>query len=301
MSELQRINPFTAPGIWLKGAVHVHTVKSDGCITPDAACAFYAARGYDFICFGDHWHITQPDDAHGLIVVPGCEIDTWRQDEIGNTHIMCIGARHVPPRPADSAPRMGQQELWELAHAIGVYAVMAHPYWSDIWPDRLARLPSVYAIEVYNHGTEHDVALGQAEYVWDMLLNQGFRVDALAVDDAHWRHGADDAGGGFIMVKAQARTPGAIVDALRAGAFYASMGPRIEMVELAGACISVRTSPARAILFRGRCFYGSIVRGAANQLVTTASYELNLQQTRHVRVRVEDDSGRYAWTNPFYL
>ncbi len=301
MTTTPRCNPFDAPGIWLKGAVHVHTTNSDGSAAPADACAFYAARGYDFVCFGDHWHVTMPEESHGLLLIPGCEIDTWRDDEAGNTHIMCMGADSAPPRPPDSAPRMGQRELWALAQATGEYCVFAHPYWSTASPDRIARLPGLYAIEVYNHGTERTIAQGHAEFVWDLLLNAGHRIDALAVDDAHWHQGTDDAGGGFVMVKAAARTRQAIMAALRAGSFYSSMGPRIDAVEISGTTFAVRTSPAAAVVFRGSQFYGSVVRGTPETPVTHASYTADPQRTRHIRIQVEDQHGCRAWSNPFYL
>ena len=41
---MDTINPFTLPGAWDKGALHVHTTRSDGKLTPaESAAARQAA------------------------------------------------------------------------------------------------------------------------------------------------------------------------------------------------------------------------------------------------------------------
>ena len=71
--------------------------------------------------------------------------------------------------------------------------------------------------------------------------NEGRDLTAIATDDAHFRY--DDACGGWVMVKAEANEPGALLAALKAGHFYSSQGPLIHAAEISGGVLHVECSP----------------------------------------------------------
>ena len=39
---------------WKKGALHTHTLWSDGCSIPELAIKIYRQEGYHFVCLSDH-------------------------------------------------------------------------------------------------------------------------------------------------------------------------------------------------------------------------------------------------------
>ena len=47
--------------LWRKGAVHTHSLWSDGRSLPEVAVQTYKNLGYDFMCLSDH-NIFQEDD-----------------------------------------------------------------------------------------------------------------------------------------------------------------------------------------------------------------------------------------------
>jgi histidinol phosphatase-like PHP family hydrolase len=47
-------NPFSLPGSWFKGNLHVHSTASDGKLTPDQVIDWHRRRGYHFLALTDH-------------------------------------------------------------------------------------------------------------------------------------------------------------------------------------------------------------------------------------------------------
>lgn len=307
MTVLSRPNVFAKPGRWFKGAVHVHSSASDGQCSPGEVLAAYRRRGYDFVCFGDHWVVTAPADDQGVLVIPGCELHTWGKGPNGltyDTHVMCVGIAEAPPRPDEPiCDHLTGRDLWNLARARSEYCVLAHPWWSAVTPQLIKEdCAGLAAIEVYNHNAELWHGLGGGEYVWDMLLNGGHRVDALAVDDLHGDPSDDRFVAGHVMVRAEQRSAEAILAALKAGDFYSSTGPAIEEVRFGpDGALSVRTSPAVSVTFRTYRYYGQQFTAPADNPITELTWQLRPAEMRFVRMEVADAQGRRAWSNPFYF
>ena len=94
-------------------------------------------------------------------------------------------------------------------------AVLAHPYWLGHVTTDLTHLEGATGLEVFNYGTEVSINKGNSTYLWDGLLDRKRPLFGLAVDDTHWK--LPDAGGGWIMAKAAACTPDAILNAVAKG------------------------------------------------------------------------------------
>jgi len=299
MTPTPRESPFEANGRWLKGGIHIHTTASDGGVTPADALAVYKRYGYDFLVFGDHWCITAARDPAGnLLVIPGAEYDARFPQEPNGFHFMAVGMQEGHAEALRSV-RENPHAMAEALQGMCDYLVLAHPYWSALTPETIAALPAAAALEVYNHGCELEDELGYSMYVWDQLLSRGRRWDAVAVDDCHWRR--DDHCGGWVMVKAKANTTADVIAALKAGRFYSTCGPEIHEVQfLRPRRLRVRTSPARAILFRSNGALGNGRHASAGGTITEAEHELP-DRSAFVRIEVTDAAGRKAWTNPFYF
>ena len=244
------ISPFSLSGSWFKGNLHTHTTQSDGLRTPEEAITWYRERGYDFVAITDHWVYTS-----GACVTPSfCTVSGSELHGPGY-HMLAVGIRFLPDRQLEDSPAALAADVC----ARGGLAYLAHPYWTGQASADIAPISSAAGLEVFNSVCEQMDGLGYARVQWDELLAAGHRLNGLAVDDVHWKHGAE--GRGFVMVHAPNLSEGAILRALKEGHFYASTGPTIadlRIVESAegSPMLRVRCSPCQAITFYATAAYG---------------------------------------------
>ena len=102
------------------------------------------------------------------------------------------------------------------------------------------------------------------------------------------------------MVKAQELTLDNIMEALRAGAFYSTLGPEIKDIDLTDNQLTVKCSEAQSIVFKAERSRGRRVLPSNGELLTEATYTVS-QGTKYVRIEVTDVTGKKAWSNPFYF
>jgi hypothetical protein len=135
------------------------------------------------------------------------------------------------------------------------------------------------------------------EAMWDAALTAGVDLWGVASDDAHdYRAGADGrypAGGGWIVVRAR-RDPTAILDAIRAGDFYASTGVVLAGVDVVDGELTVDVADddpgEHVITFIGDGRVLSEQHGRKGRQP--------LADTSYVRAVVTRDDGARAWTQP---
>lgn len=292
-------NPFSKPGQWYKGCLHVHSSASDGALAPEEVLAWYRNRGYHFLALTDH---RVPSEARTLaedwITLAAVE-DDGVDPEAGLYHLVGLGLERpwVRPARADS-----MQESIDALRDAGALVCLAHPYWSGQRSAQLLGAERCFALEVYNGGCEVDDAKGFSHVHWDDLLAAGRRLWGVAVDDAHWRTGDRDAGLGWVWVKAPALTQQAILEALEKGCFYASSGPQIHSLDLDAESgqLAVRCSPVVAIDCVGNGPFSRRILAPEGQTLTEATYRLP-KGPRYVRVACVDTQGGWAWSNPIFL
>lgn len=282
---------------FFKGNTHMHTTCSDGRLSPQDAIARYARAGYDFIALTDHRTVSPERIEQGVLVLSGVELD-YRLD-VQVVHITGLGLREPFDAHAVCQPGMGPEDGIAAIRAAGGRAILAHPAWSLNTLSVLPRLRGVSALEIFNSVSQSPWNGDRAESASfsDLASTAGAYLPVVCADDAHFYDG--DECQSFICVNAPACTREALLDALDAGRFYASRGPRIEQVEVANGRVVVRTSPARRVIFYsnlvwtdGRCVQGSGMREAA--------YALQ-RGDRFVRVEVVDEAGRKAYLSPIAL
>ncbi len=281
---------------WWKGNLHTHTTRSDGRRTPEEAVGLYRDSGYDFLALTDHWVCSESCVRDGLLLLAGCEYDVGTETaEKGIYHILSIGAKEPPALRKEAG--LGPQEVLDAVHEAGGFAILAHPSWSLNRPEKILELRGVDASEIYNtmSGVPWNGRRADSSVILDEVSAGGMLLPCIATDDAHFYNGEHCRS--FVWVQAEELTQDAILEALRAGRFYASQGPRME-VRLEGGRVRVKCSPARHVVFYSNQVW-STYRTVSGENLTEAEYLLGPQET-FVRVEVIDGEGNLAWSSPVF-
>lgn len=279
---------------FFKGNLHCHTTISDGARSPAEAIALYRSMGYDFLTITDHRKTTvaQSHLEAGMLVFSGIELDYLLSSEV--VHLVGFGmTENVESRIRyEQGPQAGAACI----RACGGRVIAAHPHWSLNTAATLMAIRGVTAAEVFN---SMSFARPDSSHILDVMAARGAMLPFVASDDTHAYAG--EQGMACTMVQAEALTPEAILEAMDAGRFYASQGPRIEQITLADGMFTVRCSPAAHIYFHTNLPWtpGRIVNGAG---LTEASYQtLPGRGECFVRCQVIDAAGKSAWSNPLPL
>ena len=295
------LDAFRRSGRFFRGNLHTHSNLSDGALAPEAVCAHYREAGYDFIALTDHFikrygypvADTRRFRTNRFTTIPGAELHAPANSQGEDWHILSVGL------PEDFAPTGAAEtgvELAQRAADAGAFVAIAHPQWSSLTVEDGRALPMAHAVEIYNHGCALECARGDGAVLLDTLLSESRSLTAIATDDAHFRY--DDACGGWVMVKAEANEPGALLAALKDGHFYASQGPLIHAAEISAGALHVECSPAVNIAVVGR---GSRAVHIRRPQATRAEIPLERFAGDWFRLVVTDAGGRSAWSNPVRL
>lgn len=138
-----------------RGAIHVHTVYSDGSGTMPEIVRAAAGRGLDFVVITDHWSLRARQEGwerwHGrLLVLVGAELHGAEED----VHYLAVGASATPPPAAGLGEgqlarhvRRHQGRLF-LAHPQGVPRTL-FTNWSRPWHGRID--PAVDGLEIWSY------------------------------------------------------------------------------------------------------------------------------------------------------
>jgi len=300
-----RFGGFGEPGQWYKGNLHLHSKISDGNLPPLATVEVYRKAGYNFTALTDHasgfWdkerktykplkYPLEEMNKSGFLVIPGVEYNTTRDGETLHFVVVGPGYDRILGEKEDLSTAM--KAWWDQ----GAFAFMAHPYWSLDSTSVLEDMTCLPAVEVFNYATAVTEGLrANSQMYWDRLLRKSRPVLGVATDDSH-RPGRDSCGG-WVMVKARARTAEAIVTALRSGQFYSSAGPTIEDVVFdTEGRIRVRCSAVRAIRALGTVGKVAYEVAPEGKTLTTATLKWDWSKGPFVRVECTDGQGRTAWT-----
>lgn len=278
-------------GRWLRGNLHAHTTNSDGAHSPEELLSIYHRLGYDWLCISDHDTLTPPPEGkpEGLTFLSGNEV-TAR-----GPHLLHIGATDLvapdPDRPKAVSEVLARKGL----------CILNHPNWGfDFlhWPQELLEsVPGYHGIEIYNGIVRRLEGASLATDRWDRLLSKGKRVWGFANDDAHVE---SDCGIAWNVVRCESADAGSIVQALKAGRFYASTGVSLSTLETEGDRI-------RIVSRNGSCCVVGMDHGIEIGRYPGRSWEFNLTQLaregkpRYLRFEILGDSGTTAWTQPIFF
>lgn len=315
---------------FLKGQLHLHTGNSaDSETPPEAVARWYAARGYDFIVFTDHEHVTVSPPVGRLLTIPGVEL-TQNLPTCEPApeppmqcllHVNALFTR-VPPDPTPPWGPLRSRRRVTLynralttARALGGLAQLNHPNFHHAADAALVielAKRGLRLVEIANEAVDSDNA-GDArhpstEALWDAVLASGHLVWGVASDDAHHYDDASAVAArgeiaytgdrGFVMVRAD-RDPASIRAAIEAGRFYASNGVLLARADVGPRAIEIEVGPESAG-DHDLLLLGAHGRQLARAHGRRARFELGGLPSGYVRVVVVDTRGRRAWLQPIW-
>lgn len=207
------VEPLRGEARWYAGALHTHTLHSDGKLTTQELAREARAAGMDFLAVTDHNNTAHQRDAiesEGLLVFSGEEVTT------PGGHASVWGLRgeraFVDFRVQPGDPRIGR--LVEAAHAAGGLFSINHPFADCLACSWTHGVPEgVDGIEISNPGASN---MAQAIALWDSLLRAGRRVTAVGSSDWH-RPGERTIDVASVRVFAPELSERAILGAIKAG------------------------------------------------------------------------------------
>jgi predicted metal-dependent phosphoesterase TrpH len=296
-----KLPAFDAPGSFYRGNLHTHSNRSDGALTPETVCAHYRDAGYDFLALTDHFTKryeypivdTRPFRTNRFTTILGAELHAPQNSHGEVWHILSVG---LPQDFAANGESETGPQLAARAVEAGAFVAIAHPHWSGLTVEDGRALPMAHAAEIYNHTCALENARGGSAMFVDALLDERRDVSIIATDDAHFK--CDDSCGGWVMVKAEANEPEALLQSLKAGHFYSSQGPEIRAAEIRGDMLEVECSPVELVAAVGRGTRSANIRGSG---LTRAELPLRRFAGDWFRLVVTDNAGRSAWSNPVRL
>ena len=300
---------FDLPGRFWRGNLHTHSTLSDGVLEPAEVCRRYRAQGYDFIALTDHFvgafgypiADTKPFRDDRFTTILGAELHSGAMENGELWHILAVGLPEdfAPSHTPEFVPVAGQEsgaELAKRARDAGAFVAIAHPEWSGLTTADARSIETAHAVEIYNHGCAVECDRGQGFYTLDRLLSEGRRLTLCATDDAHFA--APDHFGGWVMVKAEANTPDALLEALKAGHYYSSTGPEFRGVVYEQDRVLVESSAVSTVIVQGQGSATAAVHG--NSMTRTEVDLRRCASSPWLRVTIVDASGMRAWLNPHW-
>lgn len=322
-------------GNFYKANMHMHTVISDGNITPEQVKAAYKAEGYSIVAFTDHevlidhsdlddeefLTITSYEWAVGESGVPykfqkTCDLNLYALDQHNTTQVCFDPEKVWHSTPEEIAAVKYHGELYKSEYSAecinevireakkhGFIACWNHPDYSledfdDIW----MKYDGYFTMEIFNTGSRIGGWPGDNSALYDRVLRSGRMVFPIAADDSHnirgKAHPLCSNFGGFCMIAAKELKYDQIMDSLQKGDFYASTGPIINKIWAQDGKVCVECEPATEINFRCGSRRGRMFTGENRSPITYAEFPIEADD-KYVYVAVKSPDGEWAYTRPF--
>ena len=322
-----------------KACMHTHSTVSDGIHDPEDVKRHYMQHGYSIVAFTDHNvlvpHPELKDDnflpitSYEFAIPSGgsgplCKVfhmNLYAKEEMNDVQV-CLDStayvvdqdkehlKHIKYTGKDQylpyCPESVNKVIRE-AHKHGFLTCYNHPAWSNETIFDFIQYNSYQFFEVFNTGSHYSAKNTITE--WNLrdfhtLLKMGHRVYPIFADDAHIISETDDpyslAFKGYIMINAPELEYSAVIRALEAGDFYASMGPEIKAIYLEDNKFCVHTSDAAEIRIVTAGRNGVRVAAEPGSTVHYAEHVLIPGTYDFVRVEVLDSQGKIAISRGYF-
>ncbi len=218
------------PG-WYRGELHSHSHHSDGRTSVAEVIASARHHGLDFLSLTDHFTTAGWQELEGaadLCLIRGLEITGHRG------HANLHGLQGWVNPFTDAPETWSINDAARAAHAQGALFGVNHPFSLDLgWRYHEFDWNLCDLMEIYHHQEGEDNTRQLA--LWDEHLRAGRRIVGVAGTDSHDPfRGRHRLGQVVTVVRAEALETGAIIQGLRHGAAYVTLGPTLRFTARAG-------------------------------------------------------------------
>ncbi len=250
-----------------RASLHNHTIKGRPTISPVAALSLYRCLNVPVLAITDHDRRIPAVQIEGT--PPAAGMVSWIDDDFTNPYDDAVLIRGFEASfPGDHVNILGcrPQQLTltpaepgyiDAVHALKGIAVINHPSrWNDV-PEHVIEDPNLSicdGIEIYNGGRSgRGLAHADATPLWDACLSAGLRLWALANPDCHTYDFtvASRPDNGWNVLWLRSLDEAAVLEALRAGRFYASNGLDVTRIECSDGRLRIEAPDAARIRFTG--------------------------------------------------
>ena len=326
-----------APNLY-KANLHTHTVFSDGLLTAEEIRDLYTSLGYQIVAYSDHEVCASHKDlaredflpitAYEMAVNPSADRNRKINDKCyhlgllardpDNTRHICFDRGYVRDfwpcalaeiRNHNEENRVYTTEfvnhLIRTAREAGWLVTLNHPTWSMQDREDYIGLEGLWGVELYNHTCAQSGYMESDERVYEEMLRAGIPIFPIAADDIHK---AQAAGGGWLMVSAEALNHEAVFAAFDRGDFYASNGPELKSISIDGSKLTVTCSACRSVRVNTELRCAFRADRAKESPLTEAEFDLQKwfdlcpegkEDRAFLRVTVTDEQGNMAWSRSY--
>lgn len=315
-------------GQFYKANLHCHSTVSDGRLTPAELKDYYMSMGYSIIAYTDHdvfvqhhnltdehflalggfelcinekgkdWGHTRTCHFNGIALDP----DTYDHPWYGKEHPF----RGICQDRGPDSPHYDPETISEMMTTVadkGFFVTYNHPVWSKETHEEYLHYRGMHAMEIENYGSFVAGYEDYVPYIYDDFLQHGIRLFPVAADDNHNSLPQDDprsdAGGGFVMIRAEKLEYRTITAALMHGDFYASEGPQIHELWVEDGRVHIVASPAAQISMQSDAREFASTRAVGENPVTEGDFLIPPTAT-YIRLTVTDHRGKHANTRAYF-
>ena len=288
-------NPYDFSLKKFKGNLHTHCkndVSGCGDWPLEDVVKIYKEHGCDFLSITNHSILTDTSSfSRGdFLMIPGQEVHP--DESLGDRqyHIVALAIKET------IAGIRTPQDGFDAVLAQGGLPVFCHPHWSEMVNAHLDAVENYQVMEVYNGVCERTKQKGSSDSYWDYILTRGRKIWATGVDDTHAY--PEDVAKAWIIVLANELSEQSILEAIRKGSFYASMGPDFEALDIDDSRLRVKIKGGYDIKFIGA--RGKILKDTVGGMHLEAEYRIRGDEG-YIRIETSDRVGKKAWTNPIFF
>ena len=317
----ERIYLLPKEGAFYKANMVCHTTVSDGKLTPEQVKEEYGKRGYQIVAYVDqgkycpHGELTTKN----FLALAGFGVES--RGGIGDGNETGKGTFSMnfydadPQKMQEVKAEICGREAWDQGLAginvsikkmsqLGFLACCSHPYRSMLKFGEYTGLDGLFAMGIYDYSSDIEALNGYNPQAYDEMLRQGKKIYCLASDgnrnEYPMGHPLCDSFGGFIKVKAKELTYSAVMQALKQGDFYSSMGPEILSLYIEGLDLVVKTSPVEKIYVATESRNCHIKAAVPGERLEEARFPLTGREG-YIRVVCRSENGLYANSNAYFL
>lgn len=301
----ERVYLLPKKGDFYKANMNCRTTVSDGKLTPEQVKEAYRSRGYQIAAYTDweeyctHGELHAPD----FLALAGFSADVGEKgfrinfydtnpDEMREEKEKCC---EFLSKGSDCIERMNQ---------LGFLASLSLTCQSMVNYEDYKELDGLFAMEIYNYSNDVRELRGYEPQTYDEMLRFGKKLLCLAADgnrnEYPFEHPFNDSFGGFTKIKAKELTYDAVIEALKKGNFYSSMGPEIRSLYIEGRELVIKTGPVQKIYVKNQGRNCYIKTAQPGETLEEARFSLTGKEG-YIRIVCGGENGLFAVSNAYFL